>query len=213
MKHHNAPTEVTWYDGGGWAVDDDGDIKPLDDYPDYLPDEETDTDAIKTFEIDESKVAAVDDEAKDGADGGDVEKSGRPTKIATVKRQVGKVATNVINEAGFDVWGSAYGNSRNLPKRPLDLSSASIQMAYRLSLMSALNEKQKAYDDLVGSSYYQSELAKYQAEFDRLSDNARQYMDYPRILTDADNLYSEINGLKRKIADVEGLIEQTKNKK
>lgn len=48
---NNSPIEIHWDENGGWAVDENGDVKPIDDYPGYGPDIDYDG-SPKTFEVD-----------------------------------------------------------------------------------------------------------------------------------------------------------------
>ena len=197
MEHRPSHQEYYWNgsNNGSWVVDDGGDVKPIEDYPDLVSELESKEVDLEALEARADKMEAGHEaEAEQGA-------TNRRDKVG---RSIGAIAScnlsTIYSEREPDMeWlGYLYNSRTKKVLEPFRGGSEATMAAYNAYLSSVLTNLEEKMKELEKSDKYKAESASYEAAMDLAErTNSPITPEEPATVTEAYELYRTISDIKQ----------------
>ena len=197
MKHRPSHQEYYWNgsNNGSWVVDDGGDVKPIEDYPDLVSELESKEVDLGALEVMVDKMEA-EHEAEAEQD-----VAYRRDKIS---RSIGEIASCNLStpyserEPDMEWLGHLYNDRTKKVLEPFRGGGEVVMAAYSAYLNSVVANLEEKMKDLEESDRYKSESAAYEAAMD-LADRTNNPItpEEPATVTEAYELYRTISDIKQ----------------
>lgn len=221
MEKKPSHQEYYWNgsNNGSWVVDD-GDVKPIEDYPDLvseLESEEADRQRLVDLEALEARADRLGYEHEAEAE------QGATNRRDKVGRSIGAIAScnlsTIYSEREPDMeWlGYLYNSRTKKVLEPFRGGSEAAMAAYNAYLSSVLTNLEEKMEELEKSDKYKAESASYEAAMDLAErTNSPITPEEPATVTEAYELYRTISDIKQ-IKDLfrersQGLKERAKKR-
>lgn len=197
MEHRPSHQEHYWNgsNNGSWVVDDGGDVKPIEDYPDLVSELESKEVDLEALEVRADKMEAGHEaEAKQDV-------VHRRDKIS---RSIGEIASYNLStpyserEPDMEWLGHLYNDRTKKVLEPFRGGGEVVMAAYSAYLNSVVTNLEEKMKDLEKSDRYKSESAAYEAAMD-LADRTNNPItpEEPATVTEAYELYRTISDIKQ----------------
>ena len=197
MEHRPSHQEYYWNgsNNGSWVVDDGGDVKPIEDYPDLVGELESKEVDLEALEVRADKMEAGHEaEAKQDV-------VHRRDKIS---RSIGEIASCNLStpyserEPDMEWLGHLYNDRTKKVLEPFRGGGEVVMAAYSAYLNSVVANLEEKMKDLEESDRYKSESAAYEAAMD-LADRTNNPItpEEPATVTEAYELYRTISDIKQ----------------
>ena len=197
MKHRPSHQEYYWNgsNNGSWVVDDGGDVKPIEDYPDLVSELESKEVDLEALEVRADKMEAGHEaEAEQDV-------VYRRDKIS---RSIGEIASCNLStpyserEPDMEWLGHLYNDRTKKVLEPFRGGGEVVMAAYSAYLNSVVANLEEKMKDLEESDRYKSESAAYEAAMD-LADRTNNPItpEEPATVTEAYELYRTISDIKQ----------------
>lgn len=197
MEHRPSHQEHYWNgsNNGSWVVDDGGDVKPIEDYPDLVSELESKEVDLEALEVRADKMEAGHEaEAKQDV-------VHRRDKIS---RSIGEIASYNLStpyserEPDMEWLGHLYNDRTKKVLEPFRGGGEVVMAAYSAYLNSVVANLEEKMKDLEKSDRYKSESAAYEAAMD-LADRTNNPItpEEPATVTEAYELYRTISDIKQ----------------
>lgn len=197
MEHRPSHQEYYWNgsNNGSWVVDDGGDVKPIEDYPDLVSELESKEVDLEALEVRADKMEAGHEaEAKQDV-------VHRRDKIS---RSIGEIASYNLStpyserEPDMEWLGHLYNDRTKKVLEPFRGGGEVVMAAYSAYLNSVVANLEEKMKDLEKSDRYKSESAAYEAAMD-LADRTNNPItpEEPATVTEAYELYRTISDIKQ----------------
>lgn len=197
MEHRPSHQEYYWNgsNNGSWVVDDGGDVKPIEDYPDLVSELESKEVDLEALEVRADKMEAGHEaEAKQDV-------VHRRDKIS---RSIGEIASYNLStpyserEPEMEWLGHLYNDRTKKVLEPFRGGGEVVMAAYSAYLNSVVANLEEKMKDLEKSDRYKSESAAYEAAMD-LADRTNNPItpEEPATVTEAYELYRTISDIKQ----------------
>lgn len=197
MEHRPSHQEYYWNgsNNGSWVVDDGGDVKPIEDYPDLVSELESKEVDLEALEVRADKMEAGHEaEAKQDV-------VHRRDKIS---RSIGEIASYNLStpyserEPDMEWLGHLYNDRTKKVLEPFRGGGEVVMAAYSAYLNSVVANLEEKMKDLEESDRYKSESAAYEAAMD-LADRTNNPItpEEPATVTEAYELYRTISDIKQ----------------
>ena len=194
MEKKPSHQEYYWNgsNNGSWVVDD-GDVKPIEDYPDLvseLESEEADRQRLVDLEALEARADRLGYEHEAEAE------QGATNRRNEISRSIGETAS--YNEPDMEWLGYLYNSRTKKVLEPFRGGSEATMAAYDAYLSSVLTNLEGKMEELEKSDRYKSESAAYEAAMD-LADRTNNPItpEEPATVTEAYELYRTISDIKQ----------------
>ena len=197
MEHRPSHQEYYWNgsNNGSWVVDDGGDVKPIEDYPDLVSELES-----KEVDLGALEVMADKMEAEHEAEA-EQDVAYRRDKIS---RSIGEIASCNLptpyseREPEMEWLGHLYNDRTKKVLEPFRGGGEVVVAAYSAYLNSVVANLEEKMKDLEESDRYKSESAAYEAAMD-LADRTNNPItpEEPATVTAAYELYRTISDIKQ----------------
>ena len=197
MEHRPSHQEYYWNgsNNGSWVVDDGGDVKPIEDYPDLVSE-------LENKEVDLGALEVIADKMEAGHEA-EVEQDvvHRRDKIS---RSIGEIASYNLStpyserEPDMEWLGHLYNDRTKKVLEPFRGGGEVVMAAYSAYLNSVVANLEEKMKDLEESDRYKSESAAYEAAMD-LADRTNNPItpEEPATVTEAYELYRTISDIKQ----------------
>lgn len=197
MEHRPSHQEYYWNgsNNGSWVVDDGGDVKPIEDYPDLVSELESKEVDLEALEVRADKMEAGHEaEAEQDV-------VYRRDKIS---RSIGEIASCNLStpyserEPDMEWLGHLYNDRTKKVLEPFRGGGEVVMAAYSAYLNSVVANLEEKMKDLEESDRYKSESAAYEAAMD-LADRTNNPItpEEPATVTEAYELYRTISDIKQ----------------
>ena len=197
MEHRPSHQEYYWNgsNNGSWVVDDGGDVKPIEDYPDLVSE-------LESKEIDLEALEAKADKMEAGHETeAEQDVVHRRDKIS---RSIGEIASYNLStpyserEPDMAWLGHLYNDRTKKVLEPFRGGGEVVMAAYSAYLNSVVANLEEKMKDLEESDRYKSESAAYEAAMD-LADRTNNPIapEEPATVTEAYELYRTISDIKQ----------------
>ena len=197
MKHRPSHQEYYWNgsNNGSWVVDDGGDVKPIEDYPDLVSE-------LESKEVDLEALEARADKMEAGHEAeAEQDVVHRRDKIS---RSIGEIASCNLStpyserEPDMEWLGHLYNDRTKKVLEPFRGGGEVVMAAYSAYLNSVVANLEEKMKDLEESDRYKSESAAYEAAMD-LADRTNNPItpEEPATVTEAYELYRTISDIKQ----------------
>lgn len=197
MKHRPSHQEYYWNgsNNGSWVVDDGGDVKPIEDYPDLVSE-------LESKEVDLEALEARADKMEAGHEAeAEQDVVYRRDKIS---RSIGEIASCNLStpyserEPEMEWLGHLYNDRTKKVLEPFRGGGEVVMAAYSAYLNSVVANLEEKMKDLEKSDRYKSESAAYEAAMD-LADRTNNPItpEEPATVTEAYELYRTISDIKQ----------------
>lgn len=197
MEHRPSHQEYYWNgsNNGSWVVDDGGDVKPIEDYPDLVSELESKEVDLEALEVRADKMEAEHEaEAKQDI----VNRRGK------ISRSIGEIASCNLStpyserEPEMEWLGHLYNDRTKKVLEPFRGGGEVVMAAYSAYLNSVVANLEEKMKDLEKSDRYKSESAAYEAAMD-LADRTNNPItpEEPATVTGAYELYRTISDIKQ----------------
>lgn len=197
MEHRPSHQEYYWNgsNNGSWVVDDGGDVKPIEDYPDLVSE-------LESKEVDLGALEVIADKMEAGHEA-EAERDvvHRRDKIS---RSIGEIASCNLStpyserEPDMEWLGHLYNDRTKKALEPFRGGGEVVMAAYSAYLNSVVANLEEKMKDLEESDRYKSESAAYEAAMD-LADRTNNPItpEEPATVTEAYELYRTISDIKQ----------------
>lgn len=216
MEQKPSHQEYYWNgsNNGSWVVDDGGDVKPIEDYPDLVGELES-----KEVDLEALEARADKMEAEHEAEA-EQDVAHRRDKIS---RSIGEIASCNLStpyserEPEMEWLGYLYNSRTKKVLEPFRGGSEAAMAAYNAYLSSVLTNLEEKMEELEKSDKYKAESASYEAAMDLAErTNSPITPEEPATVTEAYELYRTISDIKQ-IKDLfrersQGLKERAKKR-
>lgn len=197
MEHRPSHQEYYWNgsNNGSWVVDDGGDVKPIEDYPDLVSE-------LESKEVDLGALEVRADEMEAGHEAeAEQDVVYRRDKIS---RSIGEIASYNLStpyserEPDMEWLGHLYNDRTKKVLEPFRGGGEVVMAAYSAYLNSVVANLEEKMKDLEESDRYKSESAAYEAAMD-LADRTNNPItpEEPATVTEAYELYRTISDIKQ----------------
>lgn len=197
MEHRPSHQEYYWNgsNNGSWVVDDGGDVKPIEDYPDLVSE-------LESKEVDLEALEVRADKMEDGHEAeAEQDVVHRRDKIS---RSIGEIASYSLStpyserEPDMEWLGHLYNDRTKKVLEPFRGGGEVVMAAYSAYLNSVVANLKEKMKDLEESDRYKSESAAYEAAMD-LADRTNNPItpEEPTTVTEAYELYRTISDIKQ----------------
>ena len=197
MEHRPSHQEYYWNgsNNGSWVVDDGGDVKPIEDYPDLVSELESKEVDLEALEVRADKMEA---EHEAEAEQDIVNRRGK------ISRSIGEIASCNLStpyserEPEMEWLGHLYNDRTKKVLEPFRGGGEVVMAAYSAYLNSVVANLEEKMKDLEKSDRYKSESAAYEAAMD-LADRTNNPItpEEPATVTEAYELYRTISDIKQ----------------
>lgn len=197
MEHRSSHQEYYWNgsNNGSWVVDDGGDVKPIEDYPDLVSELES-----KEVDLGALEVRADEMEAGHEAEA----KQDVVHRRDKISRSIGEIASYNLStpyserEPDMEWLGHLYNDRTKKVLEPFRGGGEVVMSAYSAYLNSVVANLEEKMKDLEKSDRYKSESAAYEAAMD-LADRTNNPItpEEPATVTEAYELYRTISDIKQ----------------
>ena len=197
MEHRPSHQEYYWNgsNNGSWVVDDGGDVKPIEDYPDLVSELESKEVDLEALEVRADKMEA---EHEAEAEQDIVNRRGK------ISRSIGEIASCNLStpyserEPEMEWLGHLYNDRTKKVLEPFGGGGEVVMAAYSAYLNSVVANLEEKMKDLEKSDRYKSESAAYEAAMD-LADRTNNPItpEEPATVTEAYELYRTISDIKQ----------------
>lgn len=197
MEHRPSHQEYYWNgsNNGSWVVDDGGDVKPIEDYPDLVSELESKEADLGALEVRAGKMEAGHEaEAEQDV----VHRRGK------ISRLIGEIASCNLStpyserEPEMEWLGHLYNDRTKKVLEPFRGGGEVVIATYSAYLNSVVANLEEKLKDLEKSDRYKSESASYEAAMD-LADRTNNPItpEEPATVTEAYELYRTISDIKQ----------------
>lgn len=197
MEHRPSHQECYWNgsNNGSWVVDDGGDVKPIEDYPDLVSELES-----KEVDLEALEVRADEMEAGHEAEA----KQDVVHRRDKISRSIGEIASCNLStpyserEPDMEWLGHLYNDRTKKVLEPFRGGGEVVMAAYSAYLNSVVANLEEKMKDLEESDRYKSESAAYEAAMD-LADRTNNPItpEEPATVTESYELYRTISDIKQ----------------
>lgn len=197
MEHRPSHQEYYWNgsNNGSWVVDDGGDVKPIEDYPDLVSELESKEVDLEALEVMADKME-VEHEAE--AEQDVVHRWGK------ISRSIGEIASCNLStpyserEPEMEWLGHLYNDRTKKVLEPFRGGGEVVMAAHSAYLNSVVANLEEKMKDLEKSDRYKSESAAYEAAMD-LADRTNNPItpEEPATVAEAYELYRTISDIKQ----------------
>lgn len=197
MEHRPSHQEYYWNgsNNGSWVVDDGGDVKPIEDYPDLVSE-------LESKEVDLEALEARADKMEAGHEA--EAKQDVVHRRDKISRSIGEIASCNSStpyserEPDMEWLGHLYNDRTKKVLEPFRGGGEVVMAAYSAYLNSVVANLEEKMKDLEESDRYKSESAAYEAAMD-LADRTNNPItpEEPATVTEAYELYRTISDIKQ----------------
>lgn len=197
MEHSPSHQEYYWNgsNNGSWVVDDGGDVKPIEDYPDLVSE-------LENKEVDLEALEVRADKMEDGHEA--EAKQDVVHRRDKISRSIGEIASYNLStpyserEPDMEWLGHLYNDRTKKVLEPFRGGGEVVMAAYSAYLNSVVANLEEKMKDLEESDRYKSESAAYEAAMD-LADRTNNPItpEEPATVTEAYELYRTISDIKQ----------------
>ena len=197
MEQKPSHQEYYWNgsNNGSWVVDDGGDVKPIEDYPDLVGELES-----KEVDLEALEARADKMEAEHEAEA-EQDVAHRRDKIS---RSIGEIASCDLStpyserEPEMEWLGYLYNSRTKKVLEPFRGGSEATMAAYNAYLSSVLINLEEKMEELEKSDKYKAESASYEAAMDLAErTNSPITPEEPATVAEAYELYRTISDIKQ----------------